>query len=121
VDVLGAELAFDSLADRSGQLVVAALAVDLLGDCVQKAGELDDLPVGSAGDERRLLEAGVLVAPDQLRSLDEAWRLLLNRLGLRAFGALFVRGGDLSPPISFASGRGRPSEPPSFRSTVDPS
>src|SRR5207253_1660249 len=39
---------------------------------VQEARQLEDLPVGSPGEERRFFESGILVLPEQLEALSEA-------------------------------------------------
>jgi hypothetical protein len=54
--------------------------VDLLGQAVEHLMHLHDLTVEPPGDERRLLEAGVLELADQLDAASQTW------WGLGAFG-----------------------------------
>ena len=55
-DVVGADLAADVVRDGLGDRAVVALPVGGLGDAVEQLGELERLPVGAAGEVRRLLK-----------------------------------------------------------------
>ena len=53
-----------------------------LGDVMQQRGELQHLPISATGEVRRVDEAGVLEAPEQLDAVGEAQDLLTGGGGV---------------------------------------
>jgi hypothetical protein len=77
--VVAGDAATDRLRHLVRDLLVGAAPVGALGNEVEERGKLHHLSVRAARDERRLLEAGVLVAPDQLDARREPRRRRVHR------------------------------------------
>src|SRR5207253_5166631 len=72
LNVVRTDAAPKLLGDGLCDLSIAPRAVAVGGHEVQEAGQLEDLPVGSPGEERRFFESGILVLPEQFEALSEA-------------------------------------------------
>ena len=99
LDHLGVDAALDAVTQRLRDLGGVAPAVDLLGERVEDGRELDDLPVLAAREVRRLLEARVLVAPDELdlaRQARNVERLRSRRAAQRLSRAVRLRPGSVA-------------------------